>query len=76
MPVFSYLAVPKEGQKQLLINELRSMPHCEIFPADNEELIILLTETVSAAAERQLQNKIKKLDSLQNLSMAYGHSGQ
>ena len=41
MPVFSYLAYPKQGAKEQLIKDLAALDYCEITPADNEEILIL-----------------------------------
>ena len=73
MPVFSYLAYPEQGAKEQLLKNLSELRYCEITPAQNEELLILLTDTPDEDSEKQLQKKLKALDSLQSLSMAFGH---
>ncbi len=45
MPVFSYLVYPKRGAKQDLLNELTALDFCEAMPADNENILILITDT-------------------------------
>lgn len=75
MPIFSYLAVPKEGQKQTLLDDLSSISQCQVFPADNEDLIILITDSINPEAEQRLQENIRQLTSLQTLSMTFGHTG-
>ncbi len=74
MPIFSYLAYPAAGAKETLLGDLRRLKYCEVMPADNEDLLILVTDTPDEAAEALLQQKIKKLSSLQSLSMAFGHA--
>ena len=76
MPVFSYLAYPKLGAMQALLNELAALDYCEVTPADNEEILILLTDTPDEKKEKALQKKLKKLKSLQSLGMTFGHTAE
>jgi nitrate reductase NapAB chaperone NapD len=73
MPVFSYLAYPVKGAKEELLNELAALDHCEVMPAENEEILILVTDAPNEEQEKELQNKIKQLKSLQSLGMTFGH---
>jgi nitrate reductase NapAB chaperone NapD len=76
MPIFSYLATPTQGHKDDLMRDLNNLDHCEAIPAENEELIILVTEAPDPQLEKNLQKQLKELVSLQNLSMTYGHADQ
>jgi nitrate reductase NapAB chaperone NapD len=69
MPVFSYLAYPVKGAKEELLNELAALDHCEVMPAENEEILILVTDAPNEKQEKELQNKIKQLKSLQSLGI-------
>ena len=73
MPVFSYIAYPNEGAKQTLINELSLFNECDVIPSDNEEMVVLVTDTPDAESDKDLQKRINALDSLKHLSMVYGH---
>ena len=73
MPVFSYLAYPKQGAKDQLIKELLALEYCEITPADNEQILILVTDTPDEDQEKALQKKLKSLKSLESLGMTFGH---
>jgi nitrate reductase NapAB chaperone NapD len=74
MPIFSYLAYPIKGAKGKLFNDLTALDHCEVMPADNEEILILLTDTPDEKEEIELQKKLKELKSLQSLGMTFGHT--
>jgi len=74
MPVFSYLAYPKPGAKQALLNDLEALDYCEVTPADNEEILILLTDTPDEKKEKALQKQLKELKSLESLGMTFGHT--
>ena len=74
MPVFSYLAYPVEGAKDALIKDLQALDYCEAIPAENQDLLILVTDTPDDEEEKDLQKKLGKLKSLKSLGMTYGHT--
>ncbi|MGI9535522.1 MAG: hypothetical protein ACR2PB_00525 [Desulfocapsaceae bacterium] len=76
MPIFSYLAMPREGAREDLCAELSSLKYCQIIPAENKEIVVLLTDTPDEDIERSLQEKLKNLTSLQSLSLAFGYDEQ
>lgn len=73
MPVFSYVAIPKKGAKDRLCSELASLSHCDVIPADNQDVVVLVTDTPDGPSEKSLQKSLKSLQSLQSLSMAFGY---
>jgi len=73
MPVFSYLAYPRQGAKQELLNDLAGLEYCKATPADNENILILITDTPDEEAEKGLQKKLRQLNTLESLGMAFGH---
>ncbi len=73
MPVFSYLAYPVKGAKEELLKDLAALDHCEVTPAENEEILVLVTDTPDDEKEQELQKKFKNLKSLQSLGMTFGH---
>ena len=44
-----------------------------MVPSDNEELLVVVTDTPGQKAEEDLQENLKGLKSLQCLSMTFGH---
>jgi nitrate reductase NapAB chaperone NapD len=76
MPIFSYLAYPKPGTKEQLLNDLTALDYCEATPAQNEEVLILVTDTPDEETEKKLQKKLKELKSLESLGMTFGHADQ
>jgi len=73
MPVFSYLAYPKQGAKDELLNDLTALNYCVATPADNENILILITDTPDEETEKALQKKLKELKTLESLGMTFGH---
>ena len=76
MPVFSYLAYPAKGAKAELFNDLSALDHCEVIPSENEDILILLTDTPDEEKEKELQNQLKTLKSLESLGMTFGHTDE
>ncbi len=76
MPVFSYLAYPAPGEKEGLLHDLEALDYCEAMPAENEEILILVTDTPNEQKEKILQEKLKKLKSLESLAMTFGHANE
>jgi len=76
MPVFSYLAYPEKGAKEQLRNDLAGLDHCEVLPSDNEEVLVLVTDTPDEHIEKDLKKKLEGLKSLQSLGMTFGHTGE
>jgi len=76
MPILSYLALPQTGAMEQLCSELSSIDYCEIIPSDNEEVVVLVTDTPDEKTEKKLQKTLKNLPSIQSLSMTFGHNAE
>jgi nitrate reductase NapAB chaperone NapD len=74
MPVFSYLAYPEKGAKEQLRRDLAGLDHCEVMASENEEVLVLVTDTVDEEMEKALKIKLEGLESLQALAMTFGHT--
>lgn len=72
MPIKSYLVHPHDGKKKELSKTLASIEHCEVIPAENRELLILVTETQNKREEDILKEKIEAIESLKLLAMVSG----
>lgn len=74
MIIKSYLAFPVEGRLSELVNALEAMPACEVIEATNRDLIILVTETDGDSDEKDLENALHAIPSLQALTLVSGHN--
>ncbi len=72
MPIKSYLAHPKKGEKQALINALSELNGCEVIPATNQDVVVLVTETLDDASDVILKEKIEHINSLKLLALVSG----
>ncbi|MCP4803090.1 MAG: hypothetical protein GY891_09560 [Bacteroidetes bacterium] len=72
MPIKSYLAHPHEGRKNELIEIISKLPFCEVTPAENQEIIIIVTDTETSVQEDKLKLTLEGIDSLKLLAMVSG----
>lgn len=72
MPIKSYLAYPQAGKKKELIETLTLFKDCEVIPAENKEILVIVTETQDANQEDKIKDKIEALDSLKLLTLVSG----
>ena len=76
MPVFSYLAYSLPGAKKELLNDLAALDYCEATPAENQDILVLVTDTPDENKEKELQKKLKNLKSLESINMTFGHTNE
>lgn len=76
MPILSYLVLPQDGAMDQLCADLSTMEYCEIIPAENQEVVVLVTDTPDEKVEQTLQKTLKNIPSLHSLSMTYGHNAE
>jgi nitrate reductase NapAB chaperone NapD len=72
MPIKSYLAHPHDGKKEMLINAISQLSNCEVIPAENKNLLIVVTDTDNKIEDEQLKETIEALDSLKLLALVSG----
>ncbi len=72
MPIKSYLAHPHDGKKAELVDALSQLNACEVLPATNEDILVVVTDTLDDASEEILKEKIDKIDSLKLLALVSG----
>lgn len=72
MPLKSYLAYPSTGRRDELAAALAEIPACEVLPAANLNLFVLVTDTPDSTTEKSLEAKLEKLDSLDCLALVAG----
>ena len=72
MPIKSYLVHPEVGKKEQLAKDLLKIKGCEVIPAENEELLILVTETNSKKEEEQLKERLENISDLKLMAMVSG----
>jgi len=74
MIIKSYLAYPTQGEFSQLVQALEVFPECEVIPALNQEIVVVVTETENKQAEEQLMAKLQEMPTLQLLALVSGHT--
>jgi len=72
MPIKSYLAHPLEGKKTELIKAISDISQCEVIPAENEDVVIIVTETNTKDEEEKLKEQLEAIGSLKLLALVSG----
>lgn len=72
MPIKSYLAHPHQGKKEELIMAVSILEQCEVIPAQNKDVVVIVTETETKEEEEDLQQKLETISSLKLLAMVSG----
>ncbi|MDH3349265.1 MAG: hypothetical protein OEM02_14340 [Desulfobulbaceae bacterium] len=76
MPILGYITIPQSGAKDRLLAELNDIEFCEAFPAENADILVLVTDTPDKETEEQLQQQLKNIPSLESLSMTFGYNDE
>ena len=74
MPIKSYLAIAHKGKKEVLQQTLNALPTCECTPAENKDVLVLITETETDAEDKILFKNINKLEDLLLLTLVSAFS--
>lgn len=75
MPVKSFLAMPKEGRFQPMLQALAELPEIEVVAAENRELAVVAWEVENEEEDRRINEAIEAVDDLQCLALVFGHTG-
>lgn len=72
MPIKSYLAHPHKGKKAELIRAISNIAQCEVIPAKNRDILIVVTDTENKTADDELRERLESIKTLQLLVMISG----
>lgn len=72
MPIKSYLVHPHDGKKVELFRAISMIEQCEVIPAKNKDLLIVVTETENREEEKIVKEQLEVLESLKLLAMVSG----
>ena len=72
MPIKSYVLHCEENSKNILLNELQKLSNCEVIPAQNHEVIVVVTDTESEETDTELYNQLLEMKGLKHLSLVSG----
>lgn len=73
MPVKSYIVIPQTNRKQQLVSEICNLDGCEIHPAENQEVLVLVTDTENEHDEKVLFAQLESNLNIKHISMVSGY---
>lgn len=73
MPVKSYIIIPQTGQMQQVVNEISILEGCEIHPAENQDVLVLVTDTESEGDDKKLFVQIESNQNIKHISLVSGY---
>lgn len=76
MPIKSYLVHPQEGKKMQLAKILSEIGQCEVVPAENKDVLILVTETDSKQEEEVLKERLDNINDIKLMALVSGFDTQ
>lgn len=76
MPIKSYLVFPHKNMLDELEKQLRAIPDCDVIPAENKELLVVVTDTESKDREEICLNKINSLRGLDHITFVSGFESE
>jgi hypothetical protein len=72
MPIKSYLAYPVRGRRDELAAALRTLRGCQVIPAVNRDVLVVVTDTPDEVAEEALQGALARVELLEGLALVAG----
>jgi len=72
MPVCSYLVVPSGNAAPAVRERLEALTGCEVVPAENHDLLLLVTDTAGPEEERALQATVSGIEGIGTLVLVFG----
>ncbi|MEO9806017.1 MAG: hypothetical protein ABJF04_22350 [Reichenbachiella sp.] len=72
MPVKSYLVFPKEGEKNNLVDKLNQLDWCEVLPAQNKDVLVLVTDTLDESDEDNCLNQLNEIQEIKHYTLVSG----
>ena len=72
MPIKSYVLHCEENSKDILLKELHNLSNCEVIPAQNHDVIVVVTDTESEETDTELYNQLLEMKGLKHLSLVSG----
>ena len=72
MPVKSYLVHAMDGKKEQLVTALNRLPQCQVNPSTNEDVLVLVTDTPTVAAEKKLEQIFESIPEIKNMALVSG----
>jgi len=72
MPVCGYVVVTRPGSRDRAAEKLSRLGGCEVVRAENDDVLLLVTESAGPDAEAGLRDRVEAIPEIQTLVMSFG----
>ena len=72
MPIRSYVVLPAVGARDAVAKRLQSIPACDVLPAQNRDLVLLVTDTPTGEEDEALRETVGKVAGVRSLVLTFG----
>lgn len=68
----SYVVHPAAGRAAEVFAALTAIPGCEVLPAENRPVLVLVTETPDRVAQRELERRLEAIENVAHIALVSG----
>lgn len=72
MPIKSYILHIEEGKMELVLKKLYNLQNCEVIPAQNQNVLVVVTATDTEELDNNIYNQLLEIEGLKHLSLVSG----
>ena len=72
MPIKSYILIPNPDELHSLTAEISKLSACSVHPAENKEVLVVVTETDNDEQDKVLLGTMQACKHLQHISLVSG----
>jgi nitrate reductase NapAB chaperone NapD len=72
MPIRSYVVLPEAGARDAVAKRLKSIPACDALPAENRDLVLLVTDTETGDEDEALFETVRQVVGVRSLVLTFG----
>ncbi|MCW5964786.1 MAG: chaperone NapD [Bryobacterales bacterium] len=76
MAIQSYLVYAKPGCREAVAERLREFPHSDISPAQQHDVVILVTETSGKSGTELLETHLASIPGVDGYALVAGYSDE
>ena len=72
MPIRSYVVLPALGARDAVAKRLQSIRDCDVLPAENRDLLLLITDARSDEEDEALCETVRNVAGVRSLVLTFG----
>jgi nitrate reductase NapAB chaperone NapD len=76
MAICSYLVIPEAGAATAVLERIAALPGCDVVPALEHDILLLVTETADVESDEALRGRIEALEGVQALMLTFAEVGR